>query len=62
LLASDFRDRWIFLYGFAKSERENIDDDDLRDLRRLARAYLSMSEAATRRLIDTGVLMEASDG
>jgi len=62
LLAADFRDRWIFLYGFAKSERENIDDDDLRDLRRLARAYLSMSEAATRRLIDTGVLMEASDG
>ena len=62
LLAADFRDRWVFLYGFAKSERENIGDGDLRELRRLAQEYLSMGEAATRRLIGMGVLMEVSDG
>jgi hypothetical protein len=62
LLAADFRDRWVFLYGFAKSERENIDEKNLRDLRQLARTYSSMSEAAARRLIDAGVLMEVSDG
>jgi len=62
LLASDFSERWVFLYGFAKSERENIGDGDLRELRRLAQEYLSMGEAATRRLIGMGVLMEVSDG
>ena len=62
LLAADFRDRWVFLYGFAKSERENIGDGDLRELRRLAQEYLSMGEAAARRLIGMGVLMEVSDG
>jgi hypothetical protein len=62
LLAADFRDRWVFLYGFAKSERENIGDGDLRELRRLAQEYLSMGEAATRRLVGMGVLMEVSDG
>jgi hypothetical protein len=62
LLAADFRDRWVFLYGFAKSERENIGDGDLRELRRLAQEYLSMGEAATRRLVGMGVLVEVSDG
>lgn len=62
LLAADFRHRWVFLYGFAKSERENIDEKNLRDLRQLAQTYNLMSEAAARRLIDAGVLMEVSDG
>jgi hypothetical protein len=62
LLAADFRECWVYLYGFAKSERENIDEKNLRDLRQLARTYSSMSEAAARRLIDAGVLMEVSDG
>jgi len=62
LLAADFRERWGFLYGFAKSERENIENDDLRELRRLAQAYLSMSGAEARRLVDAGVLMEVPDG
>ena len=62
MLAADFRDRWIFLYGFAKSERESIDNDELRELRRLAQAYLSMNEAEARRLVDAGILVEVSDG
>jgi hypothetical protein len=62
LLAADFRERWVYLYGFAKSERENIDEKNMRDLRQLARTYRSMSEVAARRLIGAGVLMEVSDG
>ena len=61
LLAADFRDRWVFLYGFAKSERENIDPKGLHDLRQLARAYSSMSEVEVRRLVGAGVLVEVSD-
>src|SRR5664280_2786664 len=29
------RDRAVFLYGFAKSDRENIDQDELLDLRQV---------------------------
>jgi hypothetical protein len=58
LLAADFRDRWVFLYGFAKNERENIGSKDLFDLRRLAQAYLSMKDVGARRAIDAGELME----
>jgi hypothetical protein len=36
--------RSVFLYGFAKSERDNIDDKELDDLRKLARLYLGFSE------------------
>jgi hypothetical protein len=37
--------RSVFLYGFAKNERDNIDDRELADLKKLARHYLSYSEA-----------------
>jgi hypothetical protein len=37
--------RSVFLYGFAKSERDNIDDRELDDLKKLARHYLSYSDA-----------------
>ena len=61
LLATNLHDRWVFLYGFAKSERENIDDRQLHDLQRLARAYLSISAADAWRLVEAGVLQEATD-
>jgi hypothetical protein len=35
--------RSVFLYGFAKSERDNIDDRELADLKKLARHYLGYS-------------------
>jgi hypothetical protein len=37
--------RSVFLYGFAKSERDNIDDRELADLKKLARHYLGYSDA-----------------
>ena len=36
--------RSVFLYGFAKSERDNIDDRELDDLKRLANYYLNYSD------------------
>jgi hypothetical protein len=35
--------RSVFLYGFAKNERDNIDDRELADLKKLARHYLTFS-------------------
>src|SRR5207302_639878 len=37
--------RCVFLYGFAKNERDNIDDRELNDLKVLARHYLAFSDA-----------------
>lgn len=37
--------RSVFLYGFAKNERENIDDQELDDLKKLAKHYLGYSDA-----------------
>ena len=37
--------RSVFLYGFAKNERDNIDDRELADLKKLARHYLGFSDA-----------------
>jgi hypothetical protein len=62
LLAADRRERWIFIYGFAKTERGNVDDAELRALRRLARTYLAMSESTILRLLDAGELLEVRNG
>ena len=37
--------RSVFLYGFAKSERDNIDLRELDDLKKLARHYLGYSDS-----------------
>ena len=35
----------MFLHGFGKSERDNIDERELNDLKKLARHYLSYSNS-----------------
>jgi hypothetical protein len=62
LLASNRRDRWIFLFGFSKNELDNIDDDDEWDYRKLAGVYLSRREQEIAPLIDEGELQEVKDG
>lgn len=37
--------RSVFLYGFAKSDRDNIDDRELDDLKKLARHFLNYTDA-----------------
>jgi hypothetical protein len=44
LLATNHRDRWIFVYGFLKNERANISRRELVALRGLSRDLLALSE------------------
>src|SRR5262249_38975342 len=37
-------DRAVFLYGFAKNEKANLDDDELAYWRRIGRSYLALDE------------------
>jgi hypothetical protein len=40
--------RWIYTYLFAKKDRDNIDDDELKEFRKLAEGYA----AATNEVIE----------
>ena len=62
MLASNRRDRWVFLFGFGKNELENIDDDDEWDYRKLAGIYLAKRENDIVQLIGDGELQEVSNG
>jgi len=62
IIEGNFRDRWIFLYGFAKNERENIDQKEERDLKRIAGAMLELDRTALGHLLESGNLLEVKDG
>ena len=62
ILAADLRGRWVFLHGFAKSERDDLDDAEVRDWKRVAQFYLAAEEHMLDRLIGAGRLMEVEDG
>lgn len=50
--------RWIYLFGFEKNERSNIDSSELKALQELAKSYLEMNVAETKSAIDEGKLIE----
>jgi hypothetical protein len=49
----------VFLYGFAKSERDNVDDDELETARDVARGWLEANENQLARAIGEGLIQEA---
>lgn len=50
----------VFVYGFEKSARDNIDDDELREFRRLAGKLLSYSDAEISAATEAGALIEVT--
>jgi hypothetical protein len=61
LVATNQGDRWIFMYGFAKNERSNIDKDELDALRRLAQELLGLAPSALHTAVRAGELNEVND-
>jgi hypothetical protein len=51
-------DRAVFLYGFAKSERENLNDDELSYWQRVGRAYVALADDAMEAAIAGDELIE----
>ena len=51
----------VFLYGFAKNERSNIDGDELEELRRLAHRFLGLTAEQIDALIAENELTEILD-
>jgi hypothetical protein len=58
LAAYRAKTRSVFLFGFAKSERENIDDDELETLRDIAKAWLAANAGALARAMQQGLMQE----
>lgn len=54
-------DRAVFLYGFAKNERENIGNSDLLSLREIAATFLNASQDQIARALRDGSLIEVYD-
>lgn len=53
---------WIFAYLFAKKDRANIDDDELKDFRLLARSYAELTGVQLAKLLEDGALREICHG
>ena len=60
LVAYRCGDRAVFLYGFAKKERDNIEDDELETLREIGAAWLGAKEDRLAYAIEKGILLEVS--
>ncbi len=58
IVAYRIKDRAVFLYGFAKNERENIDPDDLEELRQVAHAWLGATSEEIATAIADGAIEE----
>lgn len=50
--------RTIFIYGFAKNDKDNISKDDEAQLKRLAKVYLGLTEVQIKNAIKIGDLIE----
>lgn len=55
-------DRAIFLFAFAKNERENIDRDELMTLREIVASFLNADDKTIARAVTEGTLIEVQNG
>lgn len=53
--------RSIFLFGFAKNERENIDHEELTTLREIAGSFLKASDETIEQALNDGTLIEVKN-
>lgn len=53
--------RAVFLYGFAKNERDNIDPDELLSLREIAAIWLAADDAKIAQALEEEALQEIDD-
>lgn len=61
LLATNQADRWIYVYGFVKNEKDNITTKELEALRLLAADLLRLSDEQVHVATRQGVLVEVHD-
>lgn len=60
LMAFRAKERTVFVYGFPKNERDNIDADELEYWQRVARGFLQMVDVQLAMLIEKDELKEVN--
>ena len=60
LVATNKGDRWVFVFGFPKSERSNIDKDETEALKKLAMYLLSLTAQALAKAQTASELIEVN--
>lgn len=60
LVATNKNSRWVFVFGFAKNERANIDEDEEEALKKLAAHLLSLTSVAIGKAKAAGELLEVN--
>ena len=58
IVATKFEQRWIFLFGFEKNERSNIDANELKVLQELAASLLDLDQQAIASAVRAGQLFQ----
>lgn len=58
LVATNKGNRWVFVFGFPKNERSNIDKDEAEALKKLAAHLLSLTPQAIGKAQRVGELLE----
>lgn len=58
LLAFRVETRAVFVFGFAKSDQDNVSEDDERELKKLAKLVLGFDEDEMDRLVAAGMFDE----
>ena len=61
IVAYRVRGRAVFLFGFAKNERDNISPEELMDLRRIGADWLAAKAETIAEALDDGELQEIDD-
>lgn len=62
LIAYRARTRSVFLFGFAKSARGNVDDDELATAREIAKGWLEADAKAIAKAVAEGIIQEVDHG
>jgi hypothetical protein len=60
LIAYHAKIRSVFLFGFAKSERDNVDDDELLTLRDIAKGWFAADARALAKAMAEGLIQEVT--
>jgi hypothetical protein len=61
LLATNKKDKWFYLFGFEKSERVNLSENELDSLKKLAKDLLALTASQIAVALGEGVLVEVKD-
>ncbi|MGH8427848.1 MAG: type II toxin-antitoxin system RelE/ParE family toxin [Gammaproteobacteria bacterium] len=62
IVATRFRERWFFLYGFVKNERATINQDELRAFQELARTLLGFTDREIATALSSNEIFEVTYG